>query len=113
MVAPKEGPNPDYSNAYIFFQQAYEVDPKNQVATAARDEVLKKIDKLSKRATLDAKIAGHEEGLPGAHGERKRRSVPKRQPQLRLPHLSPSPWWSPLLAPSRRLPKSRRDIRLI
>lgn len=56
MVAPKEGPNPDYSNAYIFFQQAYEVDPKNQVANAARDEVLKKID-ASKRATLDAKIA--------------------------------------------------------
>jgi uncharacterized protein len=46
---------PDYGNAYIFFQQAVDVDPKNQIANAARDEALKKIDP-SKKSSLDDKI---------------------------------------------------------
>jgi len=56
MVSKNEPPAPDYSMAYIYFQQAYDVDPKNQVASAARDEVLKKIDP-SKKASLDQKIS--------------------------------------------------------
>ena len=51
----KDETKPDYGNAYIFFQQASDVDSKSPVATAARVEALSKIDK-SKKPELDAKI---------------------------------------------------------
>jgi TPR repeat protein len=54
MRSKNDPPSPDYANAYVFFQQAYDVDPKNQVANAARDEVLPHVK--DEKAKLDAKI---------------------------------------------------------
>jgi len=43
MVAKGEEAKPDYERAYIFFRQAVDIDPKNQLAENARSEVVKKL----------------------------------------------------------------------
>ncbi|TLD69841.1 sel1 repeat family protein [Phragmitibacter flavus] len=43
MVAKGEEPKPDYERAYIFFSQAADVDPKNEVAKGALAEVAGKL----------------------------------------------------------------------
>jgi TPR repeat protein len=55
LLAPKGETTPDYGNAYIFFQQAAEIDPNNKAASEARDTALAKVDK-SKKKELDEKI---------------------------------------------------------
>ncbi len=54
-VLTKIEAKPDYDKAYIYFQQAVDLDPKNQVATQLRDEAVKKIDP-SKKAALNEEI---------------------------------------------------------
>ncbi len=44
MVPKKDAPKPDFERAYVFLQQAVDVDPKNAQAVALRDEARKKID---------------------------------------------------------------------
>jgi uncharacterized protein len=43
MVAKGDAPKPDYERAYLYFKQAVEIDPKNQLAESARSEAVKKL----------------------------------------------------------------------
>lgn len=44
VLVPKgEAPKPDYEKAYIYFKQAVDIDPKNQLAEQARSEAVTKL----------------------------------------------------------------------
>lgn len=43
MVAKGDAPKPDYEKAYIYFRQAVDIDPKNELAETARSESVKKL----------------------------------------------------------------------
>ncbi len=49
MVPKNDTPKPDFERAYVFLQQAVDVDPKNAQAIALRDEAAKKIDAATKK----------------------------------------------------------------
>lgn len=49
MVPKNDAPKPDFERAYVFLQQAVDVDPKNAQAISLRDEAIKKIDASAKK----------------------------------------------------------------
>lgn len=49
MVPKNDSPKPDFDRAYVFLQQAVDVDPKNAQAVALRDEAAKKLDATAKK----------------------------------------------------------------
>jgi uncharacterized protein len=61
VLGSKSEAKPDYDKAYIYFQQAVNIDPKSQVALQLRDEAIKKIDP-SKKASLDEEIVKAKQG---------------------------------------------------
>ena len=53
MVPKNDAPKPDFERAYVFLQQAVDVDPKNAQAISLRDEAIKKIDAATKKKADD------------------------------------------------------------
>ncbi|MEI6535003.1 MAG: tetratricopeptide repeat protein [Verrucomicrobiaceae bacterium] len=49
MVPKNDPPKPDYERAFVFLQQAVDVDPKNAQTLAMRDEAAKKLEPAAKK----------------------------------------------------------------